>query len=240
MRNHFPYDAIMISTDVQHNISAVDRRIRAAEDAAGRPTGSVSLLAVSKTKPPDQVREAYKSGLTAFGENYAQEMAEKARGLADLPLSWHFIGPIQSNKTAIIAEVSDWVHSVDRLKIARRLSEQRPPEKGPLNILLQVKTSDEDSKSGVLPEALPELIAAIAELPHLMLRGFMTIPAPTRDTMLQRQPFRVLRETLLSLQQAQPELDTLSMGMSGDLEAAIAEGATLVRVGTDIFGARYN
>ena len=240
MRNHFPYDAIMISTDVQHNISAVDRRIRAAEDAAGRPTGCVSLLAVSKTKPPDQVREAYKSGLTAFGENYAQEMAEKARGLADLPLSWHFIGPIQSNKTAIIAEVSDWVHSVDRLKIARRLSEQRPPEKGPLNILLQVKTSDEDSKSGVLPEALPELIAAIAELPHLMLRGLMTIPAPTRDTMLQRQPFRVLRETLLSLQQAQPELDTLSMGMSGDLEAAIAEGATLVRVGTDIFGARYN
>ena len=240
MRNHFPYDAIMISTDVQHNISAVDRRIRAAEDAAGRPTGCVSLLAVSKTKPPDQVREAYKSGLTAFGENYAQEMAEKARGLADLPLSWHFIGPIQSNKTAIIAEVSDWVHSVDRLKIARRLSEQRPPEKGPLNILLQVKTSDEDSKSGVLPEALPELIAAIAELPHLMLRGLMTIPAPTRDTMLQRQPFRVLRETLLPLQQAQPGLDTLSMGMSGDLEAAIAEGATLVRVGTDIFGARYN
>ena len=240
MRNHFPYDAIMISTDVQHNISAVDRRIRAAEDAAGRPTGSVSLLAVSKTKPPDQVREAYKSGLTAFGENYAQEMAEKARELADLPLSWHFIGPIQSNKTAIIAEVSDWVHSVDRLKIARRLSEQRPPEKGPLNILLQVKTSDEDSKSGVLPEALPELIAAIAELPHLMLRGLMTIPAPTRDTMLQRQPFRRLRETLLSLQQAQPGLDTLSMGMSGDLEAAIAEGATLVRVGTDIFGARYN
>ena len=240
MRNHFPYDAIMISTDVQHNISAVDRRIRAAEDAAGRPAGCVSLLAVSKTKPPDQVREAYKSGLTAFGENYAQEMAEKARGLADLPLSWHFIGPIQSNKTAIIAEVSDWVHSVDRLKIARRLSEQRPPEKGPLNILLQVKTSDEDSKSGVLLEALPELIGAIAELPHLMLRGLMTIPAPTRDTMLQRQPFRVLRETLLSLQQAQPELDTLSMGMSGDLEAAIAEGATLVRVGTDIFGARYN
>lgn len=240
MRNHFPYDAIMISTGVQHNISAVDRRIRSAEDAAGRPTGSVSLLAVSKTKPPDQVREAYKSGLTAFGENYAQEMAEKARDLADLPLSWHFIGPIQSNKTAIIAEVSDWVHSVDRLKIARRLSEQRPPEKGPLNILLQVKTSDEDSKSGVLPEALPELIAAIAELPHLMLRGLMTIPAPTRDTMLQRQPFRVLRETLLSLQQAQPELDTLSMGMSSDLEAAIAEGATLVRVGTDIFGARYN
>ena len=240
MRNHFPYDAIMNSAAVQHNISAVDRRIRAAENAAGRHTGSVALLAVSKTKPSDLVREAYESGLTAFGENYAQEMAEKARNLADLPLSWHFIGPIQSNKTAIIAEVSDWVHSVDRLKIARRLSEQRPPEKGSLNILLQVKTSDEDSKSGVLPEALPDLIGAIAELPHLLLRGLMTIPAPTRDTELQRQPFRVLRETLLSLQEERPELDTLSMGMSGDLEAAIAEGATLVRVGTDIFGARYN
>ena len=240
MRNHFPYDDIMISTEIQRNISAVDRRIRAAENAAGRDTGSVNLLAVSKTKASELVREAYKSGLTAFGENYAQEMAEKARDLTDLPLSWHFIGPIQSNKTAIIAEVSDWVHSVDRLKIARRLSEQRPLDKGPLNILLQVKTSDEDSKSGVLPEALPELIEAIIELPHLMLRGLMTIPAPTRDTALQRQPFRVLRETLISLQQAQPGLDTLSMGMSGDLEAAIAEGATLVRVGTDIFGARYN
>ena len=240
MANQLPYDATMMPTELERNISEVDRRIRAAEEASGRAAGAVSLLAVSKTKPPDQVREAYKSGLTAFGENYAQEMAEKARDLADLPLSWHFIGPIQSNKTAIIAEVSDWVHSVDRLKIARRLSEQRPPEKGPLNILLQVKTSDEDSKSGVLPEALPELIGAIAELPHLMLRGLMTIPAPTHDTMLQRQPFRVLRETLLSLQPAQPELDTLSMGMSGDLEAAIAEGATLVRVGTDIFGARYN
>ena len=133
---------------------------------------------MSKTKPSDLVRQAYESGLTAFGENYAQEMAEKARDLADLPLSWHFIGPIQSNKTAIIAKVSDWVHSVDRLKVARRLSEQRPPEKGPLNILLQVKTSGEDTKSGVLPEALPELIGAIAELPHLTLRGLMTIPAP--------------------------------------------------------------
>ncbi len=230
----------MISTDVLRNILDVQRRIRSAESAAGRRRGSVALLAVSKTKTPELVRRAYESGLTAFGENYAQEMAEKAHNLADLPLSWHFIGPIQSNKTAIVAEISDWVHSVDRLKIARRLSEQRPPEKAPLNILLQVKTSDEDSKSGLLPEALPELIAAIAELPHLVLRGLMTIPAPTRDADQQRQPFRVLRDTLMSLQKMQPGLDTLSMGMSGDLEAAVAEGATLVRVGTDIFGARYN
>ena len=230
----------MISTDVLRNILDVQRRIRSAESAAGRRRGSVALLAVSKTKTPELVRQAYKSGLTAFGENYAQEMAEKAHNLADLPLSWHFIGPIQSNKTAIVAEISDWVHSVDRLKIARRLSEQRPPEKAPLNILLQVKTSDEDSKSGLLPEALPELIAAITELPHLVLRGLMTIPAPTRDADQQRQPFRVLRDTLMSLQKMQPGLDTLSMGMSGDLEAAVAEGATLVRVGTDIFGARYN
>ena len=230
----------MISTDVLRNILDVQRRIRSAESAAGRRRGSVALLAVSKTKTPELVRQAYGSGLTAFGENYAQEMAEKAHNLADLPLSWHFIGPIQSNKTAIVAEISDWVHSVDRLKIARRLSEQRPPEKAPLNILLQVKTSDEDSKSGLLPEALPELIAAIAELPHLVLRGLMTIPAPTRDADQQRQPFRVLRDTLMSLQKMQPGLDTLSMGMSGDLEAAVAEGATLVRVGTDIFGARYN
>ena len=230
----------MISTDVLRNILDVQRRIRSAESAAGRRRGSVALLAVSKTKTPELVRQAYKSGLTAFGENYAQEMAEKAHNLADLPLSWHFIGPIQSNKTAIVAEISDWVHSVDRLKIARRLSEQRPPEKAPLNILLQVKTSDEDSKSGLLPEALPELIAAIAELPHLVLRGLMTIPAPTSDADQQRQPFRVLRDTLMSLQKMQPGLDTLSMGMSGDLEAAVAEGATLVRVGTDIFGARYN
>ena len=230
----------MISTDVLRNILDVQRRIRSAESAAGRRRGSVALLAVSKTKTPELVRQAYESGLTAFGENYAQEMAEKAHNLADLPLSWHFIGPIQSNKTAIVAEISDWVHSVDRLKIARRLSEQRPPEKAPLNILLQVKTSDEDSKSGLLPEALPELIAAIAELPHLVLRGLMTIPAPTSDADQQRQPFRVLRDTLMSLQKMQPGLDTLSMGMSGDLEAAVAEGATLVRVGTDIFGARYN
>ena len=240
MVDQLPYDATMMPTELKRNISEVDRRIRAAERVAGRSAGSVSLLAVSKTKPSEAVREAHRLGLTAFGENYAQEMAEKAAALADLSLCWHFIGPIQSNKTALIAEVSDWVHSLDRLKVARRLSEQRPTEKGPLNVLVQVKTSDEDSKSGVLPEALPELVAAITELPGLALRGLMTIPAPANNPTIQRGPFRQLRELMDQLSVSLPQLDTLSMGMSADLEAAVAEGAHMVRVGTDIFGARYN
>jgi len=240
MGNQLPYDATMMPTELERNISEVDRRIRAAEVAAGRPAGCVSLLAVSKTKPSELVRQAYGLGLRAFGENYAQEMAEKAAALADLPISWHFIGPIQSNKTSVIAEVSDWVHSVDRLKIARRLSEQRPDDKGPLNILVQVKTSDEDSKSGVQLDAVPELVSAIHELPGLTLRGLMTIPAPATDQAVQREPFRQLSALLDRLSRSSPQLDTLSMGMSGDLEAAVSEGASIVRVGTDIFGARYN
>ena len=227
-------------TELKRNISEVDRRIRAAEEAAGRPAGCVSLLAVSKTKPSELVRQAHGLGLRAFGENYAQEMAEKAAALADLPLSWHFIGPIQSNKTSVIAEVSDWVHSVDRLKIARRLSEQRPDGKGPLNVLVQIKTSDEDSKSGVEPDAAPDLIAAISELPGLALRGLMTIPAPATSQAAQSEPFRRLKVLMDHLSHSVPQLDTLSMGMSGDLEAAVGEGASIVRVGTDIFGARYN
>lgn len=230
----------MMPTELKRNISEVDRRIRAAEEAAGRPAGCVSLLAVSKTKPSELVRQAHGLGLRAFGENYAQEMAEKAAALADLPLSWHFIGPIQSNKTSVIAEVSDWVHSVDRLKIARRLSEQRPDGKGPLNVLVQIKTSDEDSKSGVEPDAAPDLIAAISELPGLALRGLMTIPAPATSQAAQSEPFRRLKVLMDHLSHSVPQLDTLSMGMSGDLEAAVGEGASIVRVGTDIFGARYN
>ena len=240
MGNQLPYDATMIPTELKRNISEVDRRIRAAEDAAGRPTGCVSLLAVSKTKPSEMVRQAHGLGLRAFGENYAQEMAEKAAALADLPVSWHFIGPIQSNKTSVIAEVSDWVHSIDRLKIARRLSEQRPDDKAPLNVLVQINTSNEDSKSGVGPDAAPELVGAINELPGLRLRGFMTIPAATTNQAEQREPFRQLRELMARLSDSLPQLDTLSMGMSGDLEAAVGEGASIVRVGTDIFGARYN
>ena len=240
MANQLPYDATMMPTELERNISEVDRRIRAAEEASGRAAGAVSLLAVSKTKPSELVRQAHGFGLSAFGENYAQEMAEKAAALADLPLSWHFIGPIQSNKTALIAEVSDWVHSIDRLKVARRLSEQRPEDKAPLNVLVQINTSNEDSKSGVEADAAPELMAAINELPGLRLRGLMTIPAATADQTAQREPFRQLRELMTRLSDPLPQLDTLSMGMSGDLEAAVSEGANIVRVGTDIFGARYN
>jgi len=240
MTNQLPYDASMMPTELAHNILKVDRRIRAAELASGRATGAVSLLAVSKTKSSELVRQAHGFGLSTFGENYAQEMAEKAAALADLPLSWHFIGPIQSNKTALIAKVSDWVHSIDRLKVARRLSDQRPGDKAPLNVLLQINTSNEDSKSGVRPDAAPELMAAINELPGLRLRGLMTIPAATTNQTAQREPFRQLRELMNQLSDSLPQLDTLSMGMSGDLEAAVSEGANIVRVGTDIFGARYN
>ena len=240
MANQLPYDATMMPTELERNISEVDRRIRAAEKASGRATGAVSLLAVSKTKASELVRQAHGFGLSAFGENYAQEMAEKAAALADLPLSWHFIGPIQSNKTALIAEVSDWVHSIDRLKVARRLSEQRPDGKAPMNVLVQINTSNEDSKSGVRSDAAPELLAAINELPGLRLRGLMTIPAATTNQTAQREPFRQLSELMARLSDCLPQLDTLSMGMSGDLEAAVSEGANIVRVGTDIFGARYN
>ena len=240
MANQLPYDATMVPTELERNISEVARRIRAAERASGRATGAVSLLAVSKTKPSELVRQAHGFGLSAFGENYAQEMAEKAAALADLPLCWHFIGPIQSNKTALIAEVSDWVHSIDRLKVARRLSEQRPNDKAPLNVLVQINTSNEDSKSGIEVDAAPELMAAINELPGLRLRGLMTIPAATTNQAEQREPFRQIRELMDRLSDSLPQLDTLSMGMSGDLEAAVSEGASIVRVGTDIFGARYN
>ena len=238
MANQLPYDAHMIPTELTANITEVNQRIRAAEALAGRKSGSVSLLAVSKTKPAEAIRRAHCEGLTKFGENYAQEMAEKSQILADLPLTWHFIGPIQSNKTALIAKVSDWVHSIDRIKIARRLNEHRPTEKAPLNVLIQVNTSNEDTKAGVMPEALPELAAEIAELPHLSLRGLMTIPAPASTPEQQRAPFRQLRDLMSALQHSYPDLDTLSMGMSGDLESAIAEGATIVRIGTDLFGAR--
>ena len=167
-------------------------------------------------------------------------MAEKATQLSDLGLTWHFIGPIQSNKTGLIAEFSDWVHSLDRLKIAQRLNDQRPPEKGPLKVLLQVKTSDETSKSGVQPDALKTLVDAVEALPNLQLKGLMTIPAPSAEPAAQRVPFRHLRVIQQSLIGRNPKLAILSMGMSSDLEAAIAEGSNLVRVGTDIFGARYN
>lgn len=217
------------------NIAKVGARIREAAQAVARDPDKVQLLAVSKTQPADAIRQASAAGQRDFGENYLQEALEKQAGLSDLPLIWHFIGPIQSNKTKLIAEHFDWVHSVDRLKIAQRLSEQRPPELAPINICLQVNVSGEASKSGCDPQDVPELAQAIAALPRLHLRGLMTIPEPTDDPAEQRAAFSRLRQLQGELDL---DLDTLSMGMSQDLEAAIAEGATWVRIGTALFGAR--
>ncbi|HJE28844.1 YggS family pyridoxal phosphate-dependent enzyme [Stutzerimonas nitrititolerans] len=220
---------------IANNIAKVAARIREAAQAAGRDPDTVGLLAVSKTQPAEAIREANGAGLSDFGENYLQEALEKQADLADLALTWHFIGPIQSNKTRAIAEHFDWVHSVDRLKIAQRLSEQRPTELPPLNVCLQVNVSGEASKSGCAPQDVAELARTIATLPNLRLRGLMAIPEPTDDRAEQHAAFARLRQ----LQQALAlELDTLSMGMSQDLEAAIAEGATWVRIGTALFGAR--
>ena len=220
---------------IADNIQLVSSRIQAAVTAANRAQNSVQLLAVSKTKPAQALREAYAAGLRDFGENYLQEALGKQLELADLPLIWHFIGPIQSNKTRAIAEHFDWVHSVDRLKIAQRLSEQRPAELPPLNICIQVNVSGEASKSGCTPQDLPALAAAIIALPRLRLRGLMAIPEPTDDPAAQDASFAAVR-TLQ--EQLNLPLDTLSMGMSHDLEAAIAQGATWVRIGTALFGAR--
>ncbi len=217
------------------NLSAISARIASAAQAAGRDPASVQLLAVSKTKPASAIREIHAAGVCDFGENYLQEALTKQQALSDLPLIWHFIGPIQSNKTKAIAEHFDWVHSVDRLKIAQRLSEQRPAGLPPLNICLQVNVSGEDSKSGCTPADLPALAKAIAALPNLRLRGLMAIPEPTDDRTAQEAAFATLRQLQEGLGLG---LDTLSMGMSHDLEAAIAQGATWVRIGTALFGAR--
>ncbi|MGE1090917.1 YggS family pyridoxal phosphate-dependent enzyme [Pseudomonas zeae] len=220
---------------IADNIQLVSSRIQAAVTAANRAENSVQLLAVSKTKPAQALREAYAAGLRDFGENYLQEALGKQLELADLPLIWHFIGPIQSNKTRAIAEHFDWVHSVDRLKIAQRLSEQRPAELPPLNICIQVNVSGEASKSGCTPADLPALAAAINALPRLKLRGLMAIPEPTEDRAEQDAAFAAVQKLQASLDL---QLDTLSMGMSHDLESAIAQGATWVRIGTALFGAR--
>ncbi|MDD0978528.1 hypothetical protein PSFL_26840 [Pseudomonas sp. DD1] len=220
---------------IADNIGLVTERIRAAAKAVQRDETSVHLLAVSKTKPAQAVREAYAAGMRDFGENYLQEALGKQADLTDLPLSWHFIGPIQSNKTRAIAENFAWVHSVDRLKIAQRLSEQRPADLPPLNICIQVNVSGEASKSGCTPADLPALAEAIQALPRLKLRGLMAIPEPTDDRAQQDAAFAAVRDLQASLDLG---LDTLSMGMSHDLESAIAQGATWVRIGTALFGAR--
>lgn len=200
--------------------------------------GEVTLLAVSKAQSSEKLREAYEAGQRKFGENYLQEALNKQAELEDLNIEWHFIGPIQSNKTQPIAQHFSWVHGVDRLKIAQRLSDARPADLPPLQICLQVNISGEDSKSGVAPNALFELVQAVATLPKLRLRGLMTIPEPTNDEALQHQQFKQMYDLLNHLKKEGFALDTLSMGMSSDYKIAIEEGATIVRVGSAIFGAR--
>ncbi|TGB30787.1 YggS family pyridoxal phosphate-dependent enzyme [Burkholderia thailandensis] len=226
--------------DLAARLASVQRRIDEAARAAGREPHAVTLLAVSKTFPADAVRAAYAAGQCAFGENYVQESIDKIDSLADLraELEWHFIGPLQSNKTRPVAERFDWVHTIDRLKIAQRLAEQRPAHLPPLNVCVQVNISGEASKSGVAPSDAAELARAIAALPALRLRGLMAIPEPAADPEAKRAPHRALHALFEQLRADGLALDTLSMGMSDDLEAAVAEGATIVRIGTAIFGAR--
>ena len=225
-------------TTIGERLGEVLARIEAAARAAGRDPSAVSLLAVSKTWPAAAVREAAAAGQRAFGENYVQEGVDKVEALRDLSLEWHFIGPLQSNKPRPVANAFDWVHGIDRLKIAERLSAQRDVHLPPLNVCIQVNVSGEDSKSGVAPDEVAALAQAVAALPRLRLRGLMCIPEPTEDTALLRARFAVLRRLRDELVAAGLALDTLSIGMSHDLEAAIAEGASMVRVGSAIFGER--
>lgn len=219
-------------------MQAVRDRIARAATACGRRPDEVGLLAVSKTFPPERVAEAHAAGQSAFGENYVQEALEKIETLREIPIEWHFIGPIQSNKTRPIAEHFSWVHSIERAKIAERLNAARPAALPPLDVCIQVNVSGEESKSGVAPGEEIPLARVIAGLPRLRLRGLMAIPEPTQDQALMRQRFRLLKDLLTGLIAAGYAVDTLSMGMSDDLETAIAEGSTMVRVGTAIFGTR--
>jgi pyridoxal phosphate enzyme (YggS family) len=225
-------------TTIAYNLQAVRDAIASAAVGAGRLASDVSLLAVSKTFAPDALREAYSAGQTCFAESYVQEALDKIAALQDLAIEWHCIGPIQSNKTRAIAENFSWIHSVDRLKIAERLSAQRPDHLPPLQVCLQVNISLEASKSGVAPNEVSALAYAIAKLPNLKLRGLMAVPAPAGGLETQRLPFAQLRALRDQLNQQGLQLDTLSMGMSHDFVAAIAEGATIVRIGSAIFGSR--
>ncbi|GIK47040.1 MAG: YggS family pyridoxal phosphate enzyme [Betaproteobacteria bacterium] len=226
-------------TTISANLQAVRARIAAAAELAGRAVGEVLLLAASKTFPAERIREAVAAGQRAFGENYVQEGLAKIGALDDLALEWHFIGPLQSNKTRPVAEHFDWVHGIERLKIAERLSAARGAGRPPLQVCIQVNVSGEASKSGVSPADTAPLAHAVAGLPNLRLRGLMAIPEPTDDLALARRRFAMLRELRDGLNRGGLSLDTLSMGMSDDLEAAILEGATIVRIGTAIFGERH-
>jgi pyridoxal phosphate enzyme (YggS family) len=225
---------------IANNLQLVRNRIQAACAQTGRPADSVTLLAVSKTFPAVTVRDAFHAGQRSFGENYVQEALDKIAELADLraQITWHLIGPLQSNKTRVVAEHFDWVQSVDRLKIAQRLSEQRPPHLPPLQVCIQVNTSGEDSKSGVAPGEALALAQAVAALPRLQLRGVMALPAPSPDPAVQAEALAQVRVVFEQLRAAGLPLDVLSMGMSADLEAAVAQGSTMVRVGTALFGQR--
>lgn len=227
-------------SSIAAKLQQVRSRIAAACEHAQRPVQSVTLLAVTKTFGPQSVRDAFAAGQRAFGENYVQEALEKIEATADLRarIEWHLLGPLQSNKTRVVAAHFDWVQSIDRLKLAQRLSDQRPPELPPLQVCLQVNISGEASKSGVAPDEALALARQVEALPRLRLRGLMAIPEPADDRAAQRAPHRALARLLYELNAAGLTLDTLSMGMSADLEAAIDEGATIVRVGTAIFGAR--
>lgn len=225
---------------IGENLQAVRARIAAAASTAGREPSAVHLLAVSKTFGVAAVRSAWTAGQRAFGESYVQEAVDKILLLGDLAAEWHFIGPLQSNKSRAVAEHFDWVHSVASLKVAQRLSQQRPPERAPLCVCLQVNVSGEATKAGLMTDEVPALARAVGALPRLSLRGLMCIPAPVQGFAAQRPAFARLRALRQQLQTEGIAMDTLSMGMSDDLEAAIAEGATWVRVGTAIFGTRHN
>jgi pyridoxal phosphate enzyme (YggS family) len=229
----------MTPSDIVQHRNQVLARIQAATERAGRPAGSVSLIAVSKKQPAEAIRAAHAAGQHAFGESYLQEALDKQTLLTDLDdIEWHFIGRIQSNKTRQIAAHFDWVHGLADLGHARRLSEQRPASRPPLNVCLQVNLSGETSKGGVMPDEVGALLEQCRELPGLRVRGLMTLPAPSEDEAEQRRPFRALRELRDRLAAPECPLEVLSMGMSDDLEAAILEGATQVRIGTAVFGAR--
>ena len=229
---------LMVPQNSRDEVRKVRNRIESATQAAKRNVDSVTLLAVSKAQPANSIRAVAEAGVRDIGESYLQEALGKIEELKDLPLTWHFIGRVQANKTRVIASHFDWVHGVDRLKIAERLSEQRPFHALPLNVCLQVNIGGEDSKGGVNPSELPPLVAAVGALPRLKLRGLMCIPPDEDDPTRQRMWFAAMRRALEELNAAGARLDTLSMGMSGDFEAAIAEGATIVRIGTALFGER--
>lgn len=225
-------------SSIAQSLEETRNRVTVLERRYDRPPGDVRVLAVSKTKPPEAVRAAAEAGQREFGENHVQDALVKLDALGGLDLIWHFIGPVQSNKTRVVAARFDWVHSIDRAKIATRLNAHRPEDLPPLEVCIQVNVSGEDSKSGVDPDQVEALARVVSGLPRLKLRGLMTLPRPCADLEAQRQPFAALRRNLETLNTRGFALDTLSMGMSNDMEAAIAEGATIVRIGTALFGAR--